>query len=197
MYSWNAVSAVLLQRPGEISAAFAQFGVDDYRAAARYVAILPYGRNRTVTDALIVLREGRGTCSTKHALLRRLAAEQDLGVALILGIYEMSAQNTLGVEGVLRKYGLSTLPEAHCYLRIGSKRIDLTRVSHEGQRLQPLRFLHEEEIDPEQVGSYKFDLHRRFLKQWVTETGANGCRSLQELWRIREECIVALSRKAQ
>jgi len=57
--------------------------------------------------------------------------------------------------------------------------------------------LHEEEIDPEQVGSYKFDLHRRFLKHWMIETGAGGGRSLQELWRIREECIVTLSGKAQ
>jgi hypothetical protein len=45
---------------------------------------------------VIVLAEQRGTCSTKHALLRRLAIEQGLDIALVLGIYEMTERNTPG-----------------------------------------------------------------------------------------------------
>ena len=36
-----------------------------------------------------VLSAGKGTCSTKHALLAAVASEQNIPVALTLGIYEM------------------------------------------------------------------------------------------------------------
>jgi hypothetical protein len=41
-----------------------------------------------------------------------LAIEQNLDIVLVLGIYEMSEQNTPGVGAVLAKYGLTMLPEA-------------------------------------------------------------------------------------
>jgi hypothetical protein len=43
---------------------------------------------------MAVHTEGRGTCSTKHALLAELATEQRLPVALVLGIYLMNERNT-------------------------------------------------------------------------------------------------------
>src|SRR5579863_4857075 len=54
-------------------------------------------------------------------------------------------------------------------------------------------FLHEEDIAPEQIGNYKKTFHRNFLARWMAETGTVG-RTLSEVWRIREECIAALSR---
>ncbi len=99
-------------------------------------------RNTCPDDPLIVLTEQRGTCSTKHALLRRLAIEQNLDVALVLGIYEMAEQNTPGVGDILRKYELVLLPEAHCYLRMARRRIDVTREENGKllHRTNPLRF---------------------------------------------------------
>src|SRR5277367_627326 len=111
MHSWKALDAVALEPFGEISSAFIEAGILDYRAAARFISRLPYGRNAIVNDPLIVMRERRGTCSTKHAVLRRLAIEQALDVALVLGIYNMHERNTPGVGPILKKYGLSSLPE--------------------------------------------------------------------------------------
>jgi len=54
------------------------------------------------------------------------------------------------------------------------------------------RFLHEEPITVEQIGAYKNDLHRRFLRDWIARTETVRGRSLDEVWRIREECIAAL-----
>ena len=107
------------------------------------------------SDHLIVLTEKRGTCSTKHALVRRLAIEQKADIALVLGIYEMTEQNTPGVGDVLGKYGLATLPEAHCYLRTAGKRIDVTRTARRAPAEPIRRFLHEEEIDPTQITNYQ------------------------------------------
>lgn len=194
MRSWDEFDPVVLKQAGDISRAFVRAGALDYREAARFVCRLPYGRNTIVRDPLIVMREGRGTCSTKHALLRRLAAEQDLDVALILGIYEMRETNTPGVGLILRKHRLATLPEAHCYLRFRGCRVDVTREfdAHPLETISP--FLHEEDITPEQIGDYKARLHRGFLGRWIAETGIAGGRDLDEIWRIREECIAALSR---
>jgi hypothetical protein len=80
------------------------------------VRSLPYGRNSDHSDWRLVLGEGRGTCSTKHALLADLARENRRHVALVLGIYEMDEDNTQEIGTVLDRNGLPCVPEAHCYL---------------------------------------------------------------------------------
>lgn len=197
MRSWDVLSPVPLKAGGEVTAAFDQVGAPDYRAAARYISRLPYDRNRDADAVLAVLREGRGTCSTKHALLRRLAMEQSLEVVLAIGIYEMDAQNTPAVGSVLKKHGLAMLPEAHCYLRIPGNRVDVTRENNGNWPASSLKLFHEEDIAPEQIGDYKAALHRQFLRQWIADTGAAGGRNLDEVWQIREECILALSNRAE
>jgi hypothetical protein len=108
--------------------------------------------------------------------------------ALILGIYAMQEQNTSGVGAVLEAHGLAFLPEAHCYLRAGGERLDLTRTA---ARAEPIAaFLLEEEITPEQIGRYKVELHRGFLRRWAAEQGHD----FESVWQVRERCIEALSR---
>ena len=197
MHSWNALDPVKLTPSGIVTAAFLSASMEDLRSAARYVNRLPYARNSNPADPLIVLIEQRGTCSTKHALIRRLAIEQDLDIALVLGVYEMTEQNTPGVGHVLGKHGLAMLPEAHCYLRAAGKRIDLTRaVDLKVRKEEVARFLYEEDIDPEQITGYKTELHKRFLSQWIANNKTLGRsllgRSLKEIWDIREECIASL-----
>src|SRR5262245_39413610 len=97
-----------------------------YHDAARYVRSLSYGRNSDRANSLLVLPEQRGACSTKHALLAALAAEQGMPVSLTLGIFRMSERNTPGVGPVLERHALTEIPEAHCYLRCNGTRVDLT-----------------------------------------------------------------------
>jgi hypothetical protein len=192
MRSWDAFEPVALKPAGAITAAFIQADARDYQAAARYINRLPYGRNSSRTDPLIVLNEARGTCSTKHALLRRLATEQELEIALVIGIYAMNGRNTPGAGAVLEKHRLASIPEAHCYLRDRGIRIDVTRAIEGAPAEAIARFIHEEDIAPESIGDYKIALHRRFMQQWIDANDAIRGRSLDDLWRIREECIAAL-----
>jgi hypothetical protein len=194
MHSWDVLDPVVLKPAGDISDAFIHVGAPDYRAAARFVSRLPYGRNTIANDPLIVMRESRGTCSTKHALLRRLATEQSVDVALVIGIYEMHERNTPRVGTVLQRFGLTTLPEAHCYLRFRGHRVDVTREIDAHPLATITHFLYEEDISPEQIGDYKTTLHRQFLRRWIAENGTASVRDLDEIWQIREECIAALSR---
>lgn len=193
MHSWEALDPIIFRPAGVITATFLRLGKRDLRSAGQYVRCLPYARNAHPDDPLIVLQEGRGTCSTKHALLRRLATEQDLDIALVLGIYEMTEQNTPGVGSILAKYGLTVLPEAHCYLRTAGKRIDVTRATHQASTQAISRFLHEEDIDPAQITDYKIALHKQFLSGWAAEHGGFGSLSLTNIWEMREECIASLS----
>lgn len=193
MDSWKALAPSPLKPLGEISASFIDRGIRHFQSAAEFVNGLPFGRNAACADKMAVLREGRGTCSTKHALLRRLALEQNLEINLVLGIYVMSEQNTPGVGDVLAKYGLTALPEAHCYLRSGKRRIDVTRVTERDAVERIAQFLHEETISPDQIGEYKADVHRKFLEKWVASSDLNVTYTLEELWTIREECIAALT----
>jgi hypothetical protein len=160
----------------------------DLREAAAWIQALPYGRTGSRTDLSAVITEGRGTCSSKHALLsspllcslaRDAGAE---GIDLVIGIYAMSAQTNPAVAPVLEAAGLDWLPEAHCYLRCGSDRLDITTPA-----ARPLPVLYEEAIIPEQSGAYKMALHRGFLAAW------SGQADITALWSVRERCIAALS----
>jgi hypothetical protein len=166
---------------------FAALGLGDYREAARYVRNLPYGRNSDRSEWRLVLEEGRGTCSTKHALLAELARENGLPVALVLGVYEMDAANTPGVGAVLREHGLRCVPEAHCYLAHNGARVDLTRERGGAEQIEG--FLHEEEIEPHQIGEYKVQAHRDFVRRWA----GRRCLDPARVWQAREECIAALA----
>jgi hypothetical protein len=179
-----------LSRDGRITQMFRTAGIHDFAGAARHVWRLPYGRIENRAESWRVLTEGRGTCTTKHALLAELAREQRIEMHLMLGIFEMEERNTPGVGSVLERYGLTRIPEAHCYLRYKGARIDVTGVPAGAEPIE--KFLYEEPITLEQIGAYKIALHRRFLQEW-TVTGAGQGRSLEDAWRIREECIAALS----
>lgn len=192
MHSWERVEPIAFRNSGEITRAFLYLGISDLREAARWIQSLRYGRNAHPESPLTVLDERCGTCSTKHSLMQRLAHEQNILMALTVGIYEMSEQNTPGVGLVLGRFGLFSLPEAHCYLRRRGKRIDLTGLPNAPHREPIQRFLLEETIEPDEITDYKVWLHRRFLASW---SDGHQCRGYtpQQLWSIREECILALS----
>lgn len=181
-----------LQPGGEVTHQFLAAGVQDFRSAAQHLCQLPYGRTTRRDDCRLVLREGRGTCSTKHALLAELAREQAIDVALTLGVYAMTERNTPGAGPVLEAYGLPYMLEAHCYIRYQGMRVDITRAGHTPS--EPIdRFVHEETITPAQTGQYKVDLHQRLVRAWAAESDHSAGYTWEELWRIREACIAALS----
>lgn len=191
MDSWNVLPEAGLEPTGPESAGFLELGCETFRDVGRYLHELPYGRNRDRSDFRRVLVEGRGTCSTKHALLAAVAAEQRLPVSLALGIFDMTEANTPGVGRVLAAHGLEAVPEAHCYLRYAGHRVDVTR-SGTTPREGIARFHREWAIAPAQIGAHKVALHRHYLREWLDDR-PHLALSLDELWQIREECILALA----
>ena len=190
LHSWHILPDPPLARSGPDSESLLRVGCHTYQAAARYLHELPYGRNSDRSNYRLVMPESRGTCSTKHALLAAVAAEQGLRVSLTIGIYDMSEANTPGVGEVLAVHGLHSIPEAHCYLTYRGKRVDVTRTGV-SPAVPITRFAHEWSIEPSQIGAYKLRLHRAYLARWLTEQRELR-RTLDELWQIREACIASL-----
>ncbi|MDR7834247.1 hypothetical protein [Riemerella anatipestifer] len=52
------------------------------------------------------------------------------------------------------------------------------------------RLVFEIEIEYNQINDYKINIHKNFLKEWIKAEGLDY--SLDEIWKIREECIQAL-----
>ena len=180
-----------LRPAGPAATGFLSRGLGGYRDAARWVLALPYGRGQG-RDELAIFSELRGTCSTKHALLARLAAEHGVAVELVLAIYLMSEQNTPGVGEVLRAHHIDAIPEAHCVLRWHGRLIDLTRALPPSASPPPaLEFLHTRTIVPADIAAHKPELHRRYLADWIATKLPD--RTLDEVWSIREACIAALA----
>lgn len=160
-----------------------------FKALALHVQDLPYGRGSSSEDPFQVLRDGRGTCSSKHRLLALVAKDAGRSdIRLTVGIYQMSEANTPGVGEVLARSGLSYVPEAHCYLSRYADRLDFTGLSagHES----PFTSLESEYfVEPEVLPMEKTTIHKRAIHSWSISVGL----SFEEAWAVREECIAALS----
>jgi len=181
----------LIQANSPLSEQCRLLGIVDFLGAVDYIFRLPYRRNSSKEDLTLVFSEKCGVCSTKHAALAALALENDFGeLNLMVGVYKMNEKNTPGVGVILRKSNLVFLPEAHTYLVFKNKRIDITReVKTEESPFVSL--LLEKEIQPNQIGDFKIKLHRDFLEKWISENNIKY--SLEQIWKIREDCIYALS----
>ena len=166
-------------------------GLNTWEALVEFVEKLPYGRNSNRSDFSLVLKEKMGTCSSKHALLKSIAIENDFEeVEQILGIYKMNESNTPGVGTIFLSPQINYIPEAHSYLKINGQYFDYTNQEASYQRIAN-DVLHEQTINPEDVVERKVELHKSFIKNWISDLNLNL--SLEEVWAARETCIKNLS----
>jgi hypothetical protein len=183
-----------LHSKDKLTALIKDSGIETWNALIQFVKQLPYGRNTNRTDFGLVIIERKGTCSSKHALLKKVADLNEIQNAkLILGMYKMSQQNTPNIGNVLWENIMDYIPEAHCYLKIDHKRIDITTDHSDFDKIEP-DILNELEIEPEQVAGFKVEYHKAFLKKWISENKMN--REFNDIWKIREKCIESLAEKS-
>lgn len=176
---------------GIFSNAFLERGIHDFATAATYIRDLPYGRNADKMNLLTVFDDGCATCSTKHALLKELADENGAAeVQLILCLFKMDAENTRSISHILERTGLPYMPEAHNYLRVSGKILDVTK-PYWNITMFPAASIEEHEIMPEQIIDYKVAYQKAFMSKWL-EDHPEIKYDLEELFAIREECIKAL-----
>ena len=177
---------------GPISKAFIQRNIGSFFEACVFIGNLTYARNRDKNNLLSLFEEHCGTCSTKHALLKSLADENNFKkLQLMVGVYKMNHINTPKIKHVIESYNLSYLPEAHCYLKYENIVFDYT-TGH----VNSINFINdlifETEIEAIQIADYKIALHKKYLEVWLLENPELNY-NLNDIWKVREQCINALS----
>ena len=183
-----------LESKDELTAIINNCGIKTWEELIEFVKSLPYGRNSNRTDFGLVITEKKGSCSSKHSLLKKVANLNNIpNIKLILGIYKMTKSNTPNIGNVLIENSIDFMPEAHCYLKIDGKRTDFTTFQSDFKKLEK-DIIQELEIQPEQVAEFKVKYHKDFLKNWIHENDVKM--DFEKIWQIREECIVNLTKKA-
>ncbi len=173
-----------------ISSKFLSLGCMNLYDAINFVHKLPYARTSKIQSSL-VLNELQGTCSTKHGIIAELAHELNIEyIKLYAGILIMDSNIMPKIASVLKKYELSGVPEAHCYLEINQKAFDIT-FPENTQGIMRYKLVEKIQINPDQIGEFKINWHRNFIKKWIKKT--NLAYTPEEIWTIREACITKLS----
>src|SRR5690606_16501 len=167
--------------------------ITTFRQAIDYIQNLEYGRNSNKDDLNTVFTDNKGTSSTKHAVLKQLCIEHEMDeVKLFVGIFKMTAVNTPMVGERLMNNKLSHIPEAHTYLKYKGHYYDFTtKTSSPNDFVKDLLF--EVEIQPTEINRNKIQLHQDYLREWLDENTEIGL-SFDEIWSIREQCIMDLSK---
>jgi hypothetical protein len=183
-----------IHNKGSVSSRFLQQNIHSFVQAADFIKRLPYKRNANKNDLLTVFDDGHGTCSTKHAILKQLASENNKeDLVLMLGIFKMNGSNTPKIASTLEKHQLDYIPEAHNYFRHRNHILDFTFPHSSGNNFEQ-DLLEETIISIDQITDFKVAHHQHFLKKWLSENKQLPY-SFEEIWKIREECIQQLSKK--
>lgn len=181
-----------IKSTGQISKEFIDRNILTFNQATLFVKELAYGRNADKNNLASVFTDNCGTCSTKHALLKKLADENNFEtVKLIVGIFRMNKNNTPEISETLLQNNLDFIPEAHCYLKFEDQILDLTKINSNPKDFVD-DLIEEIEILPEQITDYKVNYHKNYLVTWLDNNKQINF-SLNDIWNIREQCIEDLA----
>jgi len=133
MHPIDVLPNTKIRPEGQVCQVFLNLGLTSFQEACRYVKAMPYGSNSNNEDSLILFEEGRGTCTTKHGAIARLAQELSIPVFKNLGFYRLNDEIVTGVNAILKPYNLRFIPQIHCFLEYESSRVDLTEGNCNGK----------------------------------------------------------------
>ena len=123
----------IISSNGAISQQFYHRNLTTFHQACHWVKNLPYGSNSSNDDSLIIFQEGKATCTNKHGIISRLAEELNLEVYKNFGFYRLNDEIVTGVNKIIEPYGLSFIPQIHCFLEYKNYRVDLTEGNCNGK----------------------------------------------------------------
>lgn len=177
---------------GPISRHFLAHNILTFCEATQFVRQLAYGRNENKADLTTVFADNCGTCSTKHALLKQLADENNFAdLKLITGLFRMNSSNTPKISATLKRHRLDYIPEAHNYLKYRNQILDFTNKTSKPSDFEN-ELIEETEIRTDQIADFKIKYHKEYLTNWLDRQKTVDL-TLDEIWTIREQCIADLS----
>ena len=167
MQTINALPDKKITDAGVVSKIFLIQGVATFQEACRRVHRLPYGYNADRDDLFALFQEGKGTCTSKHAVIATLARELALPVEKHIGIYAMTEALVTGTQTIINRYQLPYLPMVHCFLQADTIRVDLTAGNRNGKNGPIKEFLFTMPVAPNISGKEEYLLYRKALKEVI------------------------------
>ena len=73
MDSYDKLPDVEIIPVGEFSEKFLEMGISTFIDACNYIHDIDYGSNTNYEDRMILFKENKGTCTSKHAFISSLA----------------------------------------------------------------------------------------------------------------------------
>ncbi|MBK8800577.1 MAG: transglutaminase domain-containing protein [Fibrobacteres bacterium] len=180
----SAIPAFGITSTSEVSRAFLDLGISDLRAAALFIQSKPYWKNLDDHDVLALLREGHGTCISKHNLLAELARENGIPLFRFEGVYPLNDSIVTGVSSLLQQHGLKQIPRTHCFLECCGEYFDLTEGNCTGKNGLITEYWRIEKV---QVGSGNAFLMRFWKDLRVVDHSIRHL-SDEDFLRIAKEC---------
>lgn len=177
---------------GVISEKFLSLEIDSFIDACRYVRALPYGYNTDRDDLMILFKENRGNCTTKHAVIATLAEEVGIPVAKNVGIYAMTEEIVTGTNEILGKYALPYVPMVHCFLVYKEYRVDLSEGNDNGKNRPIEEFLFTRNVEPNISAKEEYLLYRKALMDHILTRKEMAGVDFKKILFAREEGLKLL-----
>jgi hypothetical protein len=175
-----------------VSAKFLSLGMNSFIDACRYVHDLPYDYNSDRDDLMILFKENKGTCTTKHAAIATLAAELNLPIEKNVGIYAMTEEIVTGTNEILAKHNLPYVPMVHCFLVYGEYRVDLSEGNNNGKNRSIEDFLYSQRVEPNISAKDEYLLYRKALKDHILTRKEMEGVDIKQILHAREESLKRL-----
>jgi hypothetical protein len=185
----NAIS-----NAGIVSAEFLKLDINRFVDACRYVHELPYGYNTDRDNLMILFKENKGTCTTKHAVVATLAEELGMPIVKNVGIYAMTEELVTGTNDILAKYDLPYVPMVHCFLAYGENRVDLSEGNNNGKNRSIEEFLFTQQVEPNISAKDEYLFYRKALKEHILSRIEMEGVDIRTILHAREEGLKLLKR---
>ena len=177
---------------GEISKKFLVLGIKSFKEACMLVHEIDYGYNSDYEDKMILFKEKKGTCTTKHAVIAALAEEHNIPLFKNVGVYKFTEEISSGTKKILRKYNIPYVPMVHCFLVYENFRFDLTEGNCNGKNTTLEGFIHEGRVDPFISRKDEYLLLKKVIKEKILPSKEMEGIKERSLLKAREESIILL-----
>ena len=194
MDPYDYIPDAIIKSSGKISKKFIELGIKSFKKACDYVHNMEYGYNTNYDDEMILFKENKGTCTTKHAVIAGLAEELNIPLYKHVGIYKFTEEISNGANVILTKYSIPYVPMVHCFLVYDQYRFDLTEGNNNGKKTSIEEFIHTEKVNPFISRKDEYFLFRKVLKEKILPTEEMEGIDEKTLLRARGECINLLKK---
>ncbi len=167
MDSYDKLPDAEIKPVGEFSIKFLELGIKTFRGACDYVHKIDYGYNTNYEDKMILFKEKRGSCTSKHAVIASLAEELEIPLYKHVCIYKLTEEITTGVNEILKNYEIPYVPMAHCFLVYDKFKYDLTEGNNNGKKIHVDEYIHSEKVDPFISRKDEYLLFKKVLKEKI------------------------------